>query len=59
MSERARQLHASADRQIGALIEIASALAETSLRFLCTGRAKRRLRHRPVADTSSPRAIDR
>lgn len=40
MSERARQLHASAGRQIGALIEIASALDETSLRFAYTGRAK-------------------
>ena len=40
MTERAQQLHAAADRQITALIDLASALDQDMLRRPCSGREK-------------------
>ena len=40
MTERGQQLHATADRQIGGLIDLMSTLDETTLRLPCPGREK-------------------
>lgn len=40
MSERAEQLHATADQQIAGLIALVSTLDETKMRLACPGREK-------------------